>query len=74
MTSEMPLFDEIGQDGLVESGRKNIRSVASGRKCGYQVRRNNHVTPAQSGKQDLAESSDIGGRKLAETRFISISR
>src|SRR5260370_161463 len=59
MASEVSLWDEIGQDSLIESRGKDVRGIPSAGESRYQILGNNHVAQAQSGKHDFAERPDI---------------
>src|SRR5271155_3768992 len=64
MACEVSLSDEISQDSLIKSRRKDVCSISSCGESGYQIPGNNYITQAQRGKQDFAEGSDINDSRI----------
>src|ERR1700730_1734106 len=65
MASEVPLSDEISQDGLIESRGKDVCGIPSGGESRYQILGNDDVAQTQSRKHDLAERPDINDHPVA---------
>ena len=59
MTGKMPFHNEIIEHRLIQMRRKNIHGMTDGAKSVNQVERNHDIAETQSGKQSLAECSDI---------------